>query len=88
MNFSSYYQIDTIPLVFQPIQLILSLKNTGTNQHIAQNTQIANLGGHMLSVYLNALTHSQMEQYCKQQLFVDFQSAKKQDLDQSSVFFR
>lgn len=36
------------PLVFQSIQMILSLKNTGDNQHIPQDTEIANLGGRRL----------------------------------------
>jgi len=47
IKFNSY-QMNMIPLLFQSIQLILSLKSIGNNQHIAQATQIPNLGGHRL----------------------------------------
>jgi len=47
INFSSY-RINDILLVFESTQLLLSLKNTGYNKHIAQDIQIANLGANRL----------------------------------------
>jgi len=44
----SYYRINMNQLVVDSAQLILSLKNTDSNEHLAKDTRIANLGGNGL----------------------------------------